>query len=350
MANHSMTIEVQLIDGDSDGLIRCSLDQWKGVIYVIPIDPNDPLMHLKRCDEFNNFGVYFLISAEEDFIYIGQVSERKNGYGLRRRLDEHKDKGYWKKATAAKVVFFTTNDDSFGKTEISILENRFWNMAKDTGRCTVYGNEPPQGGGTDRLKDSLEKHYIENAIKVMNTLSLFGKVFQPKQESDPNPPACGSDIIPPKAPIDGNSAATFEDEHEDILIDPEFSIVHKCRRTKEEKVAHGKRSTNGFTVLEGSEIALDEVNVIPDHIKERRNEAKNKGIVDENGILKKKQPFRSASFAGGFVIGGPVAGTTKWKTADGRTLKEVEDEERSQKNIKDEEDTLKAQEDEGESE
>jgi len=54
----------------------------------------------------------------------------------------------------------------------------------------------------------------------------------------------------------------------------------------------------------------------------RRN--RKKANIDENGVLQKDMLFKSPSYAAAFVIGGYANGLTKWKTADGKTLKELE--------------------------
>ena len=62
---------------------------------------------------------------------------------------------------------------------------------------------------------------------------------------------------------------------------------------------------------------------IPTGIKESRRKEK----VNKNGILQEDVLFKSPSYAAAFVIGGHANGLTEWKTADGKTLKEIENSE-----------------------
>jgi hypothetical protein len=79
---------------------------------------------------------------------------RKNGEVILFRLQEHKrnpDKDYWTEA-----VVFTTSNNSFGPTEISYLENLFYNLAHDAKRYAVTnGNDPASGHITEEKESEL---------------------------------------------------------------------------------------------------------------------------------------------------------------------------------------------------
>ena len=134
------------MDGDPNGRIKCSLTNWTGVVYKVPRIAFD------RCHDMNilkQSGVYFLFGTDENdnaAVYIGQASSRRNGQGLLYRIQEpHYSIGYWTEA-----VMVTTSNNSFGPTEISYLENRFCNMAKEANRYVVNnGNEPNPGNITE---------------------------------------------------------------------------------------------------------------------------------------------------------------------------------------------------------
>ena len=65
---------------------------------------------------------------------------------------------------------------------------------------------------------------------------------------------------------------------------------------------------------------------IPKSLKELREKCRlNQEIVD--GILTKNYLFNSPSYAASFVIGMHTNGRTDWKTNEGKTLKELEEEE-----------------------
>ena len=123
----SKTIKLFLMDGDPSGRIKCSLANWTGIAYKIP---RTALDKCKDLDILKQSGVYFLFGtdkADNAVVYIGQAGVRKNGKGLLLRVQEiHNSIDYWTEA-----VMFTTTNNSFGPTEISYLENRFCNMARN---------------------------------------------------------------------------------------------------------------------------------------------------------------------------------------------------------------------------
>ena len=153
-----------LIDGEVTGRIKCTLSNWTGLAYKIP---RYYLEKSKERQDLKQTGVYFLIEKNEngdDEVYIGQASTRKNGEGVLFRVIEHlKNNKYF-----SEVVILTTQNNSFGATEISYLENRFTNLALETGRYTVRnGNEPNIGNVTEE-KES--KFYLSRKSKKSQQL------------------------------------------------------------------------------------------------------------------------------------------------------------------------------------
>lgn len=131
------------MDGEVTGRIKCTLPSWSGLAYKVP------RTYLDKCKDRTQLSVYFLFGkndADEDEVYVGQAGIRKNGEGVLFRVNEHlKYAAYFSEA-----VMFTTSDNSWGPTEISYLENKFTNLAIDTGRYKVInGNDPNPGNVTE---------------------------------------------------------------------------------------------------------------------------------------------------------------------------------------------------------
>lgn len=287
-------ISLFLVNGNSNGIIKCTLANWTGIAYKIP---RTKLENCKERNDLSQSGVYFLfgISDEtnENVVYIGQAGSRKNGEGLLSRLQEHKrnpEKDYWSEA-----VVFTTSNNSFGPTEISYLENRFTNIAKEAKRYVVKnGNAPNQGNVTEEKESELEE-FIDYAKIIMGTLGH--KVFEP--------------LIERNTINDANSNFSQEDE----LV---FYI------NSGGACASGKTTSEGFIVLAGSKIKILPSKSCPKHSKNARKN--NKDNIDENGIIINDILFKSPSSSAEFVLGRSANGTIEWKTKDGKTFKEVENE------------------------
>src|SRR5699024_2541489 len=93
------SINLFLMDGTSNGRIKCTFANWTGLAYKIP---RTELDKCKDREDLSQSGVYFLFGTADDTdeqsVYIGQAGVRKNGDGLLSRLLEHKrnpEKDYW---------------------------------------------------------------------------------------------------------------------------------------------------------------------------------------------------------------------------------------------------------------
>lgn len=286
------SINVFLPARDAAGVLRCSIANWIGVAYRVPRTELDAF---KSREELNYNGVYLLFGEDAEtgkgIVYVGQAQKRKTGGGLMARLLEHsrnEDEDYW-----TEVVVLTTINDSFGPTEISYLENRFCNLAGEAHRYTIRNRLDPTPGNLTEPKRCEMEDYIDDAKLVIRTMGY--RVFEPISA-----PVC--------------------ENHE------QRTVFHLQRTVAGDAVsAEGIRTAEGFAVLRGSRIRLQEDEGIPAKIKaERRSAAKS-----EDGVLLEDVLFTSPSYAAIFVIGKSENGQTAWKTTDslaGReiTLKEFE--------------------------
>lgn len=270
------SINLFLMDGDANGRMKCTLANWTGVAYKIP---RTELDKCKERDDLKQSGVYFLFGkteeAGESIVYIGQAGARKNGEGILNRLQEHKrnpEKDYWTEA-----IVFTTSNNSFGPTEISYLENRFCGLAVQAKRYVVKnGNDPTPGNITEEKESELEE-FIDNAKIIMGTLGH--KVFIPLIVTTPAPV------------VTEDTASTTSDE----LLYFDHSGVK----------ATGKRTSEGFVVLKGSQISAKLTKSCPDLTL--RNREKYAVKVDENFVLTEDILFTSPSAAASYIGGASLS-------------------------------------------
>jgi len=295
MAARGKSINLFLMDGESNGRIKCTLANWTGVAYKIP---RTALELCKERDDMKQSGIYFLFGTSDEtgnnVVYIGQAGARKNGEGLLYRLQEHKrnpNKDYWTEA-----VLFTTSNNSFGATEISYLENRFCGLALAAKRYDVRnGNDPTQGNITEEKESELEE-FVEYARIVMGTLGH--RVFEPLS-------------TPSVAP---------KDETQPLKLELMLYLKRKSHKSGKTIEATCKQTSEGFIVLAGSQIERIDSQSIPVGIKKARETAR----ISSEGLLQEDVLFQSPSYAVAFVIGGHANGLTEWKTVDGVTLKDYE--------------------------
>ena len=276
----SKTIKLFLMDGEPSGRMKCSLANWTGIAYKIP---RTALDKCKDLDILKQSGVYFLFGTDKSdnaVVYIGQAGARKNGKGLLLRIQEpHASIDYWTEA-----VMFTTTNNSFGPTEISYLENRFCNMAVQSGRYVVKnGNDPNPGNITEETESELEE-FIDYAKIVMGTLGH--KVFEP--------------FVP-------------SSEAEDA--EPVLYLEYGKGR------ASGKRTSDGFVIFKGSAVNPSLTKSCSERTIKDRKKYANK--INKNGVLISDILLSSPSSAAGFVGGASLSGNALWKDSNGKTLKEL---------------------------
>ena len=282
--SRSKTLTLFLKDGEPSGRIKCSNKIWKGIAYKIPRTDLDKCKEDKELlDVLNGCGVYFLFGTDasnNQAVYIGQASNRKNGEGLLLRIQEpHNSIDYW-----TEVILFTTTDNTLGPTEISYLENRFFNIAQKAGRYRVKNSIEPNSGNISEEEKSDMDEFIDYARIVMGALGH--KVFEP--------------IAP--------TQKLGSDEH---------YLYLNYGKGK----AKGLQTGEGFAVLKGSTINPGTTKSCPKwSIKDRERYADK---IDENNVLTADLLFSSPSAAAGFVGGACLSGNALWKNADGKPLKDI---------------------------
>ena len=207
---------------------------------------------------------------------------------------QNQDKDYWTEAIA-----FATSNNSFGPTEISYLENRFCNMAKDAGRSIVKNDKDPNSGHVTEEKESELEEFIDYARIIMGALGH--KIFEPLTMP-----------IPVKS-----------DEH---LGSTKQELIFELKQGNCD--AKGQRTSDGFVLLAGSKIKMKVAPSCPNHAKQARKDFSPK--INADGILQSDIPLRSPAMAACFVTGTSINAREAWKTADGRTLNEVESSEVSE--------------------
>lgn len=284
-----------LMDGEVTGKIKCTLSNWTGVIYKIP---RIQLGDLKSRDEMKQSGIYFLFGRDEDkqkdVTYIGQATTRKNGEGVLLRIQEHT------RDTHADyfndVIILTTQNNSFGPTEISYLENKFTQLAKEAGRYIVKNGNVPNHGNVTEEKESELDEIVENTLMIIGTLGY--RVF---------------------VPMTKKVSQDLTDNHSTYLY-----LKRKTKKSNKVIEATCERTTEGFVVLEGSQVEIKDSPYLPASLKEMRQNLIASRVI-QDGVLKEKQLFSSPSYAAAFLLGMQTNGRTDWKDQDGRTLKELEE-------------------------
>ena len=288
---YGKSIELFLVNGSADSLITAELSNWNGKAIKIP------RIEVASCnrDDITQAGVYFLFCKEDDSsdsVYIGEAENVKE------RLVQHlrdyqseKEKYYW--TTAAIFIGRDLN-----KALIRYLENRFVEIARACKRYTVLTKNTYKNTVMKESQIAVMEEFVDNVKTLISALGY--KVLEPLNK----PIIVAND--------DWENAET-----EDLSLHLERTIkgVGKVE-------ADGVRTSEGFVVLQGSHIAIEDDDITPAVLKEQRRKV---SVVD--GVLQEDVLFSSPSYAAMFVIGKSANGLTSWKDENGRSLKEIENSE-----------------------
>lgn len=280
---YGKSIELFLVNGTADSLVIAELSNWNGKAIKIP------RIEVSSCDrnDIKQAGVYFLFCKEDDgsdSVYIGEAENVKE------RLIQHlrdyqaeNEKYYWSTA-----VIFIGRD--LNKALIRYLENRFVEIARVSKRCHVLTKNTYKNTVMKESQVAVMEEFIDNVKILVNALGY--KVLEPLVQNN-------------------SSNSTVDDE---MLFISSSSVNAK-----------GRVTTEGFVVYEGSTFdSKGSVNSLSNGMKNLRQKLIESDKV-QNHVIKENILFSSSSAAASFVLGYSVSGPQRWKTKDGKTLKELED-------------------------
>jgi hypothetical protein len=278
----SATIKLFLPRGDAKSLRTAEISNWTGKAIAAPRTELDELL---AREELEKAGVYILIGSDPLTnavrAYIGEAEV------IRDRLKQHKTKEFWVSA-----IVFVSKDENLTKAHVRYLESRLLTEAAQIGRFTLEQN---QAGGS-KLPESDREDMEVFLARIRQLL-----------------PVLGSDIL---API---TQATAKAQPGGVLF---------CRIKGAE--ARGQRTANGFVIFHGSTAVLEErpsAESYPYVVAQRNQLIADGTLIERDGFLvfTKDAEFSSPSSAAVVIHGGSANGLTAWKTKDGKSLKQLDE-------------------------
>ena len=278
----SATIKLFLPHGDAKSLRTAEISNWTGKAIAAP---RTELEQLLKREELDKAGVYILSGTDpitgNQMAYIGQAEV------IRERLKQHKGKEFWISA-----IIFVSKDENLTKAHVRYLESRILAEASTIGRVFLEQN---QATGS-RLPES-DREDMEVFLSRIRQLL----------------PVLGSDI---SSPISQPEAK------------PQPGGLPYCRLKGAE--ARGQRTPNGFVVYKGSTAVLDErpsAKKYPQAVAQRKQLIANGTLLENNGywVFGRDSEFSSPSAAAVVIHGGSANGLEAWKSMDGKSLKQLDE-------------------------
>lgn len=273
-----MLVRVFMPSGSPEGLLVVDVSNWSGTGILFP---RTLFTEVRGRKEAQCPGVYMLWSPDkpddQPRVYIGE------GDPVLPRLDDHmRNRDDWTRG-----VFFS--DRSLNKAHIQYLESRLVNAAKTARRCTLHNLQTPDLPTVSEQDRSHAERFLGNVLTCLPVLGI--RFLEP------------------------------------AVVGP----VERLQWHLEGKgvQARGYESPDGFVVMEGSTAVTTAVEKAPDRSKELRSRLLQQGkLKAANGwlVFKEDVTFTSSSAAADVILGVSTSGPAAWKDADGRTLKEIRQE------------------------
>ncbi|WP_197077828.1 GIY-YIG nuclease family protein [Actinobaculum suis] len=234
------TAKLFLMDGSPSGRIKCSLDNWVGKVFLIP---RTEIARSRDREELAQTGVYLLFGADaesgEELLYVGQARERKNGKGVLGRVTEHLNDENLDYFTHA--IMITDSDNALGPTEISYLENAFYQQAMRAGRVRVVNSQDPSPGNVTEEKEAELNEFISSAKILIGSLGY--RVF---------------DVV------DDAKVATQKENDARPRVEPLLYLNSRGAS------GQGRQTTERFVVLAGAKLREDMARSVPDLARKNR--------------------------------------------------------------------------------
>lgn len=237
---------------------------------------------LRKRPDLGGPGVYVLVGPTESGVpavrlYIGETDDVPG------RLDSHqRNKDFWKGA-----IVFTSKDGNLNKAHIRYLEARLIQLAQEAERSDL------ENGNVGSMPPLAEPDTAEAEAFLREMLLIY--------------------------PVLGPQA--FQRAEELPSRSERLKLVGTDTR------AEGSETADGFVVYAGSLGRAQAVPSIHRYGEQLRSTLLERGLFEIDGVqlrLTEDYLFSSPSTAAMVLLGRTSNGREDWKTADGRTLKQIQ--------------------------
>ena len=293
---YGKSIRIYLKDGTVTGIKQAEIVNQTIQSYSCP---RLRISELASYSEAQRPGVYFLFGEDEEngepMVYIG---EAENVYHRLQQHTIHKD--FWNEA-----IIFVSKDDNLTKSHVKYLESRIIEAAFAIKRYKIDNfNQASLSSLPLPDRDGMEEFlsYIKLLIGVYGHKVLEEVIKNPKKTSD----------IP---------TANTLDESVSLVTLPLFLSISGIK-------ANAIQTDEGIVILKGSEAAKESTPYLSEGYKIMRQKLiddKKLELVGDKLIFQDDVLFPSASQAGVAVVGYNINGRVSWKDANGKSLKEIEE-------------------------
>ncbi|MCK9606496.1 MAG: GIY-YIG nuclease family protein [Methylomonas sp.] len=289
------SIRIYLADATATGIRYAELVNWTGHAIACP---RSRLNELPKWPEASKPGVYFLFESRfGDSKPIAYVGESEN---VLQRLTSHdRNKEFWNE-----VIIFTSKDENLTKAHIKYLESVLVCLAKQADRYQLEnGNNPPESSLPRADRDAMEEF-------VVNVRMVLGVLGYPILEL----------ILQTKYVEEREGLVSAENTRINPLSELTFTVNNL--------IAKGAATNEGFVLKQGSLLSKTNSGSIPGKLADIKAQLLKTGYLKEDGdklVATDDILLSSSSYAAAIVAGTSRSGPQSWKSANGKTMKQIED-------------------------
>ncbi len=305
------SLRIFVADGDPDGLRIVDKSNWIGKALVFP---RALLPQVKARPELAQTGVYLLLGprpdGEGDMLYVGE------GDPIRPRLESHyAQKDFWTRA----IGFTTSTAGQLNKAHVQFLESRLIALARAAKRIPLdNANQPAEPSLSEADRADMDV-FLGHMLGMLPVLGVHA--FEKAQRV---PTFTTAPVL--SAPIVSTVVQSAQEPA------PPTAPLELTLRAKVYE-AIGSDTAQGFVVFSGSTVAAEIGNSLSWSQRKQREDLLKTGVLQSDGaVLRFTQDyvFSSPSTAASLIHGRSANGRIEWKAADGRTLKEIQEEDAGQ--------------------
>lgn len=274
------SIRIFLADGVPDGVRVVSKSNWTGQAVVAS---RTQLADALRRDELDRPGVYVLTGVDDagnSRIYVGEAD------ALGKRLKQHEAKDFW-----TRFIAFSASDQTINKAHVRYLESRLLALAKAANQWRLENSVAPSAPPMAEADRADADWFLDEMLVIL--------------------PILGVDAFESAA---GDTGPTGEQTY---VLDGRGGL------------GKGREAGEDFIVRAGSRARIDENASIHAYVTSLRQELLSRAVMEMDGdvyVFRQDYRFSSPSTAAAVLVAGNANGRVMWKTPEGRTLKEVQQE------------------------
>lgn len=274
------SIRIFLANGGADGVWVVEKSNWSGKALMAP---RTRYKELRARPDLNGSGVYLLTGPTESGvpaqrIYIGETDDMPG------RLDHHnRTQDFWNR-----VIVFTSKDANLNKAHIRYIEARLIELATHANRAELANGTVGSKAPLSEADEAEAEAFLHEMLLIYPVLGV--QAFQKATEQ------------------------------------PSSTVVLQLRGRDAD--AKGTETPDGFVVHANSLARASVVPSIPPYAVQLREALVEAGRLvphdDKHFRLTEDYIFTSPSTAAMVMLGRNANGRIEWKTAGGKTLKDLQ--------------------------